>query len=82
LSCLNAKAWKSITAHNAVASGWTGGELDKIIDKSAGAAAVPVREQAAPTFRDERSHSQHHPKHDHYPHKRKREGFLSDIFDF
>lgn len=58
------------------------GELDKIIDKSAGAAAVPVREQAVPTFRDERGHSQHHPKHDHYPHKRKREGFLSDIFDF
>lgn len=58
------------------------GELDKIIDKSAGVAAAPTREQSSPAFRDPRSHSQHHPQHEHYPHKRKREGFLSEIFDF
>jgi Zn-finger nucleic acid-binding protein len=57
------------------------GELDKIIDRSQGAAApaAPVRAaQPAPVeadrYRDSRS--------DGYGRKRKREGFLSEIFDF
>jgi Zn-finger nucleic acid-binding protein len=60
------------------------GELDKIIDRSVG--AVPDRE-------DDREHRgyQGRPDHDHGHHdtrhgghykKKKREGFLSDLFDF
>ncbi|MBX9960179.1 MAG: zf-TFIIB domain-containing protein [Burkholderiaceae bacterium] len=52
------------------------GELDKIIDRSQGAAApaAPARVPAAPAYAEQRG--------DGYGRKRKREGFLSDIFDF
>ncbi len=57
------------------------GELDKIIDRSQGAAApaAPVRvAQPAPVHADRYSDG----RNDGYGRKRKREGFLSDIFDF
>jgi Zn-finger nucleic acid-binding protein len=55
------------------------GELDKIIDRSQGATAsaapaTPVRTASPPAYADNRV--------DSYGRKRKREGFLSDIFDF
>lgn len=52
------------------------GELDKIIDRSQGAAAsaAPARAPAPPAYAEQRG--------DGYGRKRKREGFLSDIFDF
>ena len=51
------------------------GELDKIIDRSQGAAAPAAPTRApAPAYVEHRS--------DGYGRKRKREGFLSDIFDF
>ena len=54
------------------------GELDKIIDRSQGAAApapaAPARAPAPPAYAEHRG--------DGYGRKRKREGFLSDIFDF
>jgi Zn-finger nucleic acid-binding protein len=55
------------------------GELDKIIDRSQGATAsaapaTPVRTAPPPAYADNRV--------DSYGRKRKREGFLSDIFDF
>lgn len=52
------------------------GELDKIIDRSQGAAApaAPARAPAQPAYAEQRG--------DGYGRKRKREGFLSDIFDF
>jgi Zn-finger nucleic acid-binding protein len=55
------------------------GELDKIIDRSQGATAsaapaTPVRTAPPPVYADSRV--------DSYGRKRKREGFLSDIFDF
>lgn len=67
------------------------GELDKIIDRSIGAApAAAAPQQRAPDPRyaaqDQRypqqgGHpQQHHSGHGHY--KKKREGFLGDLFDF
>jgi Zn-finger nucleic acid-binding protein len=55
------------------------GELDKILDRSQGATAsaapaTPVRTAPPPAYADSRV--------DSYGRKRKREGFLSDIFDF
>jgi Zn-finger nucleic acid-binding protein len=56
------------------------GELDKIIDRSLGAApqapsrGVPPREEAHPPYRDD--------AHRGYYKRKKREGFLSDLFDF
>jgi uncharacterized protein len=95
------------------------GELDKIIERSAGAqipspavtapsyappvqSQPPVQSPPPPQYRgDERHHdsrnygqphydsrdhkpydSRHHDKDHRYGHKRKREGFLSDLFDF
>ena len=49
------------------------GELDKIIDRSAPA---PQAQQPVPLPRG------HEPAHSGYYRKKKREGFLSDIFDF
>ena len=59
------------------------GELDKIIDRSIGAGAgapapgrgVPPREEASPSYRED-------PHHRGYYKRKKREGFLSEIFDF
>ncbi|MBX9872848.1 MAG: zf-TFIIB domain-containing protein [Burkholderiaceae bacterium] len=53
------------------------GELDKIIDRSQGTAAAPAtlaRAPAPPAYAEHRNEG--------YGRKRKREGFLSDIFDF
>ena len=71
------------------------GELDKIIDRSVGAPAQAPA-QPAPRAPDPRAidprystpdpryqQQQHDQRHGHYPHhKKKREGFLSDLFDF
>lgn len=52
------------------------GELDKIIERSApGAAAAPPQQQYRGP--DPRYQQQQYPQH-----KKKRESFLSDIFDF
>jgi Zn-finger nucleic acid-binding protein len=55
------------------------GELDKIIERSAAAPPPqPQHQQRAPDPRYQQQAS-----HGHYPqHKKKRESFLSDIFDF
>ena len=56
------------------------GELDKIIDRSLGA---PPRQE---DDREHRGHPGEHGRHDShqggYYKKKKREGFLSDLFDF
>lgn len=65
------------------------GELDKIIDRSAGTVAQPAQQQVrqepyqAPQQSQGFGHSQ--PSHGYPPqgyHKKKREGFLGDLFDF
>lgn len=58
------------------------GELDKIIEKSSSATAFNSR----PSSLEHKSEKQHYTKYDNhnshsYP-KKKKEGFLSDIFDF
>jgi Zn-finger nucleic acid-binding protein len=53
------------------------GELDKIIDRASPVAAAPAREaprEGGRRYDDDR----YHPK----PHRKKREGFLGDLFDF
>lgn len=63
------------------------GELDKIIDRSIGAApaaaAAPQNRAPDPRYAPPDPRYQQHGGHGHYPHhKKKREGFLSDLFDF
>lgn len=60
------------------------GELDKIIERSVGAAAPAAPPPRAPDPRYQQPQQHHqHAGHGHYPqHKKKRESFLSDIFDF
>lgn len=65
------------------------GELDKIIERSAAAsapAAAPVRAAAPPPppvqHRDTRHLGQQHYGDQHGYRKKKKEGFLSDLFDF
>jgi Zn-finger nucleic acid-binding protein len=55
------------------------GELDKIIERSQSAAAVPPPRQSPPQQYSDRYHAS---THAHHGHKKKREGFLSDLFDF
>ena len=61
------------------------GELDKIIDRSIGAAPRPDdvdRERGGYTG-EHGSHQGHHDsRHGGHYKKKKREGFLSDLFDF
>lgn len=63
------------------------GELDKLIERSAQASPTPAPAAAplasAPPSRDHRDHrdSREYRDHDGYRRK-KREGFLSDLFDF
>lgn len=61
------------------------GELDKIIDRSTANTAAP-RSESSPTYRQQEpapAQSHHDPRHGgHYYKKKKREGFLSEIFDF
>jgi uncharacterized protein len=52
------------------------GELDKILDRAAGAAAPAPRQDYRDDRRDDRSHS------GHKPYRKKKESFLSDLFDF
>lgn len=56
------------------------GELDKIVERSVGGGApMPTPQPRMPDPRYQQQHS----GHGHYPqHKKKREGFLADIFDF
>ena len=67
------------------------GELDKIIERSTQgavpASAPPQQQHRAPDPRyhqpDPRYQQQHHFGHGQHPHhKKKKEGFLSDLFDF
>lgn len=70
------------------------GELDKIIERSATGAPAQMAAPAAPApYSQERQHhghapsqhSQHghaHPQHGDYHKKKKREGFLGELFDF
>jgi Zn-finger nucleic acid-binding protein len=56
------------------------GELDKIIERSAGS---PQQQQHSPDTRyEERSHYPKHDEHSYGHKKKKKEGFLSDLFDF
>lgn len=62
------------------------GELDKIIERAAGAqatapAAAPPAPGYAPSY-DDRERARRESQHGGYYKKKKREGFLSDIFDF
>lgn len=56
------------------------GELDKIIEKS----SMPYNSSSKPQY--EQSHKEHYNKYDNHNqqgyHKKKKEGFLSEIFDF
>jgi Zn-finger nucleic acid-binding protein len=66
------------------------GELDKIIDKSTDGASQPIqRQERDDRYREQQRHPQDYeqtqrsrgyPPQDH--HKRKRKGFLGELFDF
>lgn len=60
------------------------GELDKIIDRSLGAPPRQEveREQRGYPGRPDPSHGHHDSHQGGYYKKKKREGFLSDLFDF
>lgn len=62
------------------------GELDKIIERSA-AAAPPPQYSNEPRYEDrnryeDRGHYKHHDDQHHGYKKKKKESFLSDLFDF
>jgi len=65
------------------------GELDKLIERSAGAAAPPPAARAAPQYADDQrfghggqGSQRHHRDGYGYDHKRKKKNFLGEIFDF
>lgn len=66
------------------------GELDKIIDRSAGAVAQPAQQQARPdpypASQQPQGFGHSQPSHGYpqpgYHKKKKREGFLGELFDF
>lgn len=60
------------------------GELDKIIDRSLGASPRQEddREHRGYPSQPEHSHGHHDSRHGGHYKKKKREGFLSDLFDF
>jgi Zn-finger nucleic acid-binding protein len=63
------------------------GELDKIIDRSAGAAPAPQQAHQAPYEGQQHQPGYGYPQQPHgHPqqrhHKKKREGFLGELFDF
>ena len=62
------------------------GELDKIIDRSIGATPAEPAAAPAPAYRPQesvRAQRDYDPRHnEHYYKKKKRSGFLSEIFDF
>jgi uncharacterized protein len=60
------------------------GELDKIIDRSAGnasSAQLPPQQVHGQHYQSGYGHSQPHGHHQR-PYKKKREGFLGELFDF
>lgn len=59
------------------------GELDKIIEKSAGFSEAPRTENRSAGYPDKAPHDPYsrQPQHGGY-HKKKREGFFADLFDF
>ncbi len=57
------------------------GELDKIIEKSVATSPVRNTETSMPNYSHQSHHNDGYYKNDgHY--KKKKEGFLSDLFDF
>jgi Zn-finger nucleic acid-binding protein len=61
------------------------GELDKIIDRSVGAIPQPAQQQAQAPQQPQgfgRSQPSHGYSQDGYHKKKKREGFLGELFDF
>ena len=54
------------------------GELDKIIDRASPAAPAPAREAPVQAGGRRYDDDGYHPK----PYRKKREGFLGDLFDF
>lgn len=62
------------------------GELDKIIDRSAGSTQAPQQPAPQATYQPQQPNYGHqpHPSHGHHTHykKKKREGFLGELFDF
>lgn len=60
------------------------GELDKIIERSAQYAAPPPRPEAMRPEppRDEARGYRDDERHEHYDRKKKRRGFLDELFDF
>ena len=57
------------------------GELDKVIERSAETSAGQRVDRESRDYSERRPHDYREPHHDkHY--KKKREGFLSDLFDF
>ena len=60
------------------------GELDKIIEKSLSMSPSPRMETQAPSYSDQRPADRGYPEphQGQYYKKKKREGFLSELFDF
>ena len=60
------------------------GELDKIIEKSLSMSPSPRMETQAPSYSDQRPADRGYPEphQGEYYKKKKREGFLSNLFDF
>lgn len=59
------------------------GELDKIIERSAPGAAAQANPVAPAPYPDAPRHPSHaYPQHGSYHKKKKREGFLGELFDF
>ena len=60
------------------------GELDKIIDRSLGATPRQDVDRERPDYpsRPDPSHGRHDSHHGGHYKKKKKEGFLSDLFDF
>ena len=58
------------------------GELDKIIDKSVAVSPAPKAEAQMPSYQNQSvtPHHQNQPHGGHY--KKKKESFLSELFDF
>lgn len=60
------------------------GELDKIIEKSLSMSPSPRMETHGPSYSNQRPADRGYPEHHQgeYYKKKKREGFLSELFDF
>jgi Zn-finger nucleic acid-binding protein len=59
------------------------GELDKIIERNLTSTSNSYSQNS---YNEQKSHKEHHNKYDNHTnhgyHKKKKEGFLSEIFDF